>query len=650
MNQAGLQKVLVCVLIAVLVSVIASLLYNAGLYSNIQLKLSDYLYGGGKPFENIVIIAIDDKSIQDIGRWPWDREVFADLLQKTKDARVVAFDVAFFEKSTSYSDMILAQSINSSGNVVIPVEYSRFSKIDGVVAGHDVMTPIPELIGTAALGYINVITDADGITRSVNLNIKGDYEPFAEVIANKYIKTKPTNSDRQLVNFLGVPGTFKRYSFSDVRKGIYPADEFKGKLVLVGATAPDLHDEYFVPTSAGKAMPGVEIHANLIQQLISGKQLFDAPELLTIISIVITALIVAFVALYLPIIASIIITIALMIAFVFVTIIVFSNGIILNLVYVPATAVPTYMVSILYSYIAEKKSRKAVLGAFEKYVSKEVASHILADPKRLKLGGEKRTITIFFSDIRGFTTLSEKLSPEELVKLLNDYLSEMTGLILKNNGVVDKYIGDAIMAFWNAPLNQPDHATLACRTCLEMEQKLKKLQSHWDKQGLQHIEIGIGLNTGKAVVGNMGSESRFDYTAMGDTVNLGSRLEGLNKAYGTRIIISETTAAELDKKMFLVRMLDKVKVKGKNEPITIYELVSKSEDAEKWYAGVITHFEKGLEHYFKQDWDHAISEFNACLKLRPEDKPSGLFIDRCKHFKKEHPGKDWDGVWVMKEK
>jgi len=647
----GTRKLAICIGIALLVSVIATLLYNAGIYSNIQLKLSDYMYGGGRPFENIVIVAVDDKSIQNIGRWPWDRSIYAEFLDITKDARVVAFDIAFFEESKGSGDVALAEKIKQVGNVVLPVEYTKFASSGGHLVGQDIMIPIAEILeANASLGYINIVTDSDGVTRAANLNVIGDYLPFADVIAEEYIRTKPVASDRQLINFIGEPGLFRRYSFSDVYHGDIDRTEFKGKLVLVGATAPDLHDDYFVPTSRGKAMPGVEVHANLIQQIISGKKLENAPDYLTILLIFIAALLVAFFAFYLPIVASVILTLALIIVYVFIAIFVFSSGTILNIVYIPVAAVPTYLASIIYSYLHEKKGRKAVLGAFEKYVSKEVASHILADPNRLKLGGEKRTITIFFSDIRGFTTLSEKLSPEGLVKLLNEYLSAMTGIILKNNGVVDKYIGDAIMAFWNAPLNQPDHATLACNACLEMEQKLKKLQAHWDKQGLPHIEIGIGLNSGKAVVGNMGSESRFDYTAMGDTVNLGSRLEGLNKAYGTRIIISETTAAELDKKLFLVRMLDKVKVKGKNEPITIFELVSKSEDAEKWYVDVIAHFKKGLEHYFLQDWDRAISEFHAALKLRPEDKPSELFIDRCKHFKKEHPQKDWDGVWVMKEK
>ena len=303
-----------------------------------------------------------------------------------------------------------------------------------------------------------------------------------------------------------------------------------------------------------------------------------------------------------------------------------------------------------YYYLSEKKSRKKVIGAFEKYVSKEVVKEILDDPEKLKLGGERRTITIFFSDIRGFTTISEKLSPEELVKLLNEYLTEMTNIILTHNGVVDKYMGDAIMAFWNAPLDQPKHAELTCSTALEMEKKLKQLQKEWNARGVPPLEIGVGINTGPAVVGNMGSYERFDYTAMGDTVNLGSRLEGLNKQYGTRIIISETTKSAVEKKPFLVRKLDKVMVKGKKEPITIYELSSKKEDALDWYYKVIEHFEKGLEEYFKQQWDKALHEFNSVLKIRPEDGPSKAFIERCEYFKHHAPEKDWDGVWVMKTK
>lgn len=638
--------------ISVIAALLISLFFSVGFYSNIQLKLSDYMYGGGAPLNNIAIVAIDDKSIQEIGRWPWDRGNFTALIGMLEQSKVIGFDVAFFEPSLEEADNRLAEAVAEAGNVVMPVEYTRFDVDRGRLIGKDIMEPIPQIKeAAAALGYINVITDKDGITRAANLDIEGSYEHFAYAVLKQYLRRPVEKDQRYLINFISKPGAYPRYPFSEVIDGKYSKEEFKDKIVLIGATAPDLHDEYFVPTSSGKAMPGVEIHANTIQQMIIGKSIKPAPDWLTILIIFVVAVAAGLMVSYLPIWLSTLLSAAIFTLYTFLAIIVFSTGTILNIVYVPATVIATYTLNMIYFYISEKKSRQKVLGAFEKYVSKEVIKHILDNPEKLKLGGEKRTITIFFSDIRGFTTISEKLTPEKLVHLLNEYLTEMTNIILKNNGVVDKYMGDAIMAFWNAPLDQPKHAERACRTALEMEKRLKELQKKWTKEGVPPLEIGIGLNTGPAVVGNMGSYDRFDYTAMGDTVNLGSRLEGLNKPYGTRIIISETTKKEIEKKPFLVRKLDRVMVKGKKEPIMIYELVSTKEDAKGWYSDVISHSESGLELYFKQKWSDAIKEFEKADKIREGgDPPSKAFIERCKHFRKEHPLKDWDGVWVMKTK
>ena len=645
-----------CVLIAVLASCMISTLFSLGLYSNIQTKVSDSLYGGGTALDNIAIIAIDDKSIQEIGRWPWERGNFTELLTHLAGAEVIAFDVAFFEPSNNEADNRLAEAVAEAGNVIMPVEYTTFEREKGRIAVKKAIKPIPQIReAAAALGYINVVTDDDGITRAVNTNIEGEYDHFAHAVLEQYIHKPAERETRFLVNFIDRPGAYDRYGFVDVLQGKYDNGEFKDKIVLIGATAPNLHDNYFVPTSYGKAMPGVEIHATVVQQLLTGKRVRHAPDWLTILTIFLVSIGVALLVHYFPIWLAAIISAAAMILYIFTAIFVFDTGLILNLIYVPVAIVITYLATMIYFYLSEKRSKKKIRGAFEKYVSKDVISHILENPERLKLGGEKRTITVFFSDIRGFTTISEKLSPEQLVHLLNEYLTEMTNIILKYNGVVDKYMGDAIMAFWNAPLDQPRHAERACIAALEMEKRLKQLQKKWKADGVPHLEIGVGLNTGPAVVGNMGSYDRFDYTAMGDTVNLGSRLEGLNKQYGTRNIISETTQEKIKKRSFLVRKLDMVRVKGKKEPITIYELVSRKEDAEDWYYDVIKHFERGLELYFKQKWAGAKKEFKSALAIRQEngkedDNPSKAFIERCDFFKKHPPGKGWDGVWVMKTK
>ncbi|NQU79317.1 adenylate/guanylate cyclase domain-containing protein [Candidatus Woesearchaeota archaeon] len=636
--------------LAVAVAVFLTLMFSAGFYSNIQLRLGDFLYGGDRPLDDIIIVAVDDKSLQEIGRWPWDRNNFTQVIKQLEDSKVIGFDIAFFEPSDNNTDANLANAMREHGQIVLPVEYTSFKQIGNRVIGDGMLEPIPGLREVASRGYINVNTDLDGMTRAVNLDIEGKPEHFSAAVMRLIINKQIPEEKRYLVNYIGPPGTYTRYSFVDVLEGKH-ADSLDGKIVLIGATAPDLHDSYFVPTSSGKAMPGVEIHANILQQMLTGKEVKTAPAWVTVLTILIVALVVAAAVFFLPVWISTAVSFGILIIYTFIAISAFGAGWIINMIYAPATVLTTYTATIIYHYLSEKKSRKKVLGAFEKYVSKDVIKHILEHPDRLKLGGDKRTITVFFSDIRGFTTISEKLSPEQLVHLLNEYLTEMTNIILEYNGVVDKYMGDAIMAFWNAPLKQPKHAERACVVALKMGKRLEELQKKWSDEGVPHLEIGIGLNTGPAVVGNMGSYDRFDYTAMGDTVNLGSRLEGLNKPYGTRIIISESTKQKIGKR-FIVRRLDKVQVKGKKEPITIYDLIGFSKGNNPDF---VNQFETGLKLYFKKDWKAAIKQFEQADMSRKKatgdnDKPSQSYIERCKVLMKKDPGEGWDGVWVMKTK
>jgi adenylate cyclase len=273
---------------------------------------------------------------------------------------------------------------------------------------------------------------------------------------------------------------------------------------------------------------------------------------------------------------------------------------------------------------------------------------MLKDPSKLKLGGDKKDLSVLFSDIRGFTTISEKLTPEELVHLLNEYLTAMTNVVFKYDGLLDKYMGDAIMAVFGAPLDQPDHPIRACRTALDMMEELKKLQEKWAGEGRPVLDIGVGINTGDMVVGNMGSEMRFDYTVMGDSVNLGSRLEGINKEYGTNIIISEYTY-EAVKDVFFCREMDSVRVKGKKRPVRIYELIGEKKDVETW-GEAIRFFEDGLSKYKQGLWDKAIESFQKVLALRPSDASSRLYIERCQALKENPPEGPWDGVFTMTKK
>jgi adenylate cyclase len=280
-------------------------------------------------------------------------------------------------------------------------------------------------------------------------------------------------------------------------------------------------------------------------------------------------------------------------------------------------------------------------------VAREVVDELLSHPEKVKLGGETKTLTILFSDIRGFTSVSEKMDAQSLVGLLNKYLAAMAEIVLENRGVVDKFIGDAIMAFWGAPLPSENHAKLAVRTALLMAHRLRECNVEWKKLNYPEIKIGIGLNTGEAVVGNIGSRDRFDYTVIGDNVNLASRLEGLTKFYGVGIIISESTA-EAVKSEFAMRQIDCVAVKGKIQGVKIYEVLGFAEEKES-YAKLIEKFGQGFELYFKKDWAGAKKVFEEILAENPDDGPSKVLKERMAEFLTAPPA-DFDGVYHLKFK
>jgi adenylate cyclase len=318
-----------------------------------------------------------------------------------------------------------------------------------------------------------------------------------------------------------------------------------------------------------------------------------------------------------------------------------------------------------------------------KYLSPAVLHEVLKDPDALKLGGEKRVMTCLFTDIRGFTSISEKLEPEALVRLLNEYLTVMTNIVHDQQGVLDKYMGDAIMAWWGAPTEQLDHAYRACMTGLTMRTELRKLHEKWTETGVPKLEMGVGINTGPMVYGNTGSLERFDFTVLGDSVNLASRLEGVNKEYGSNIIISETTYRDVADRDFVVRFLDVIEVKGKTEPVGIYELIgvagqvgirdSRVEQQIRQSAMVTTRHEPGIDTglplgvgteiddfleawnaamklYTARDFPAAESAFRRVLDIVPTDGPANVYVHRCIDLAETPPPADWDGVFVMTHK
>jgi adenylate cyclase len=300
-------------------------------------------------------------------------------------------------------------------------------------------------------------------------------------------------------------------------------------------------------------------------------------------------------------------------------------------------------------FMQEENQKRFIKSAFSYYLSPTVIDEIIKDPDSLELGGEDREITIFFSDIKAFSTLSEKLTPQELVKRLNEYLTEMSDIILKYNGTVDKYIGDAIMAFYGAPLLMPDHAAKGCLAAIEMKKRLRELQEKWRKEGAEPIFARMGIHSGKATVGNMGSRTRMDYTVMGDAVNLASRLEGANKSFDTSVMISGFTY-EAAREKIEARQLGKIRVVGKSQSVPIYELLGMKGSLPDYMYEMLEKYNAGRAAFVKRDWKQAISMFRQAIKVLPDDGPSRIYVEKCEEYMKTPPPRGWDGVFQLKSK
>lgn len=523
-------------------------------------------------------------------------------------------------------------------------------------------------------GYFNMFPDQDGVVRWMPLIMRCGEEIFSPLsvqtlwhfldkprlmiqvaaygvegikLGNHFI---PTDENGQmLINYLGPERTFRHYSISDILARKTEPGSFKGKIVLVGATAVGIYDLRNTPFSP--VFPGVEIHANVIDNILTN-QFINKPKWTRIydgLTILIVGFLIGFVAPRLGAVKGMLFALVLLTIHVFLSQWLFSQyRIWASMVYPVLAGVLVYTFLTVYHYVSEERERKKIRGAFSYYVSSSVVSEMLKNPDKLKLGGDKRDLSVLFSDIRGFTTISEGLSPEELVRLLNEYLTVMTNVVFKHDGTLDKYMGDAIMAIYGAPLDQPDHPYRACRSALDMMKELKGLNEKWIREGKKPLDIGIGINTGMMMVGNMGSEQRFDYTVMGDAVNLGSRLEGANKNYQTNILVSEFTYERV-KDAFVCMELDSVQVKGKSRPVKIYQLVGE-EEVPPVRKEAIDQFQKGLQLYKQQDWDAAVEVFHSAA-ISGGDFPSArLYIERCLDLKKNPPGPEWDGVFVMKTK
>lgn len=427
------------------------------------------------------------------------------------------------------------------------------------------------------------------------------------------------------------------------------AEFIKDRIFLVGATATGIYDLRVTPFEEN--FPGPETHVNIIDNLLREDFLRtskdEPPYVLG--AMLVTGILMSFAISHLGALSGLLISLSLLFGTTFADFYyLFSQGIVITIILPLVLFALLYVALTFYKYLTEERKKKELKGTFQKYVSPAIVDEVLKHPENIELGGRKERMTVLFSDIRGFTTISEQLDPQALSDLLNSYLTPMTDLVFENKGTLDKYMGDAVMAFFGAPISYPTHAKMGVKCALEMLEKLSELQKMYKEQGLPDIDVGIGLNTGEMSVGNMGSETVRSYTVMGDAVNLGARLEGINKQYGTRIIISEFTYQDV-KDDFICREIDWVKVKGKLEPVKIYEVVGfKNLDETK--IKCVNKFNEGFDLYHEEKFTQALECFNQALEIDPDDGPSQLYVERTNNYLETPPPENWDGVFTMTTK
>ena len=725
------------------------------------------------PDSRIVVVSVDQKSQEVLGKWPFPRKYFGQMLDALHDdgASVAAFDITFDKPDQTSapiralwakieqekkagetpdpklevrvaelahefdSDAQFAAALRRFGPVVLGNFYLEPQEVRGIdsaaldkyaemvqwyalnraslnpatgkidfasllnsyqfegtiftatIANIPELAP-PENDEKTSIGFFNISSDADGVLRRSllvlpfgrsnnpdDLDLYGslevqtlrayfglktdqvtvNYGPagIASVQFADKLTIHPDYLGRMFINYRGPRGTYPYYSLADVVQHKFVPGAFKGKIVLVGASATGIGD-LRTPPYGGIDYPGLEVHANVIDNMLNGGFLIHGPyQVLTDLSLILLFGLPLGFALALVSTRWMWFGLALLIPFTAIVYVAFLNNYWLNFTVPAGTLTANAMAVSLYRALVEEKEKRKVRSAFSRYVNAEVIRLVLLNPKLVE--PRKQEITVMFSDIRGFTTISEKLDAQELAVFLNGYLSDMTGIVFDTSGTLDKYIGDAVMAFWGAPASDDAHAIQACTAAVTMIKRVRELQRQWAAEGKPALEIGIGLNSGVASVGNMGSARQYGYTALGDVVNLSSRLEGLNKEYGTHIIVNESTFTAAQNAGFLFRELDLIRVKGKSQPVTIYELYGHLLDLQQSgqlsdAESRIERFEEARHLYRGRHWADAQHIFQTILGRWPDDGPSVIYLKRCQDYLAEEPLPEWDGVFTMTHK
>lgn len=555
-------------------------------------------------------------------------------------------------------------------------------KIDFIVSsGYGANLPALQKNATAA-GHFDPLVDQDGISRRVPLieQYQGAYyEALSVAVARVALGVPKLQAgfvtgfgvgknysglewlsmgerripvDAQvasLIPYRGKRGSFPYISASDVLRDRVPPDVLANAIVLVGTTAPGLMDLRATPVES--VYPGVEVHANMIAGILDQNIKDHPPYTLgaEFLMLTLSGLLMAFLLPRLtPLWATALTLGMLSVAFLFNLLMWQAANLVLPIAPLMLLITLIFVLNMSYGFFVESRGKRQLAGLFGQYVPPELVDEMAKDPEAFSLEGENRELTVLFSDVRGFTTISEGLEPKELTQLMNEYLTPMTHVIQHHRGTIDKYMGDAIMAFWGAPLEDPHHARHALQAAMDMFRSLELLRQDFAAKGWPPINIGIGINTGPMTVGNMGSEFRMAYTVMGDAVNLGSRLEGLTKQYGVNIIVSEFTRAQVPE--FVFRELDLVRVKGKDKPVAIYEPVCAAGEEDAATKDELKLYREALKLFRARNWDLAELQFLNLQKRYPERYLYNVYLERLTYYREEPPGADWDGAFTFKTK
>ena len=701
MNWKKLLEISTIAIIVYLLSLVSKTFIPA--FETLELKMLDwrFKFKGVRSVESspIVLVTIDDYSSEALPeRWPWPRSYYAHAIENLEKAGAKAIGLDLIldkpDPTRPEHDDILTNTLRASGKVVLARKLEQDTRLNTYFF---LVDPVQEFKNAtdSSLGLVSIESDGDGIYRrypvaqehnnnhltSFALELIKKYKNYGESITVQktqdgfifgefYIPNY--DGSNMLINYAGPSGTFSHYSFASVlddeninlgeefdlnyfSEHILPGQVFRDKIVIIGSTVAEQHDNFPTPflqyQATASETAGAEILANATDTILNNLY-FQSPTL-TFTLILTGSLIILILILseFLPTLWATIATTAVVILYGIASFFLFSKLLFVTEIVFPVFAMFfAFIASNLYNYVQVEREKKIIMGAFQHYVPAKVVQELIENPEKLTLGGEERVMTVLFSDVANFTTISESLTPRELVMLINEYLSEMTDIILKYDGIIDKYEGDAIMAEFGAPIFYEEHALYACYAALEMQTRLKELSRGWRREGRPVLTCRTGINTGNMIVGNMGSNKVFDYTVLGDEVNLASRLEGANKPFGTKVMISETTLKMVENAV-ITRPLDLIVVKGKSKPVQVHELIGRrDEKLDNLMENVLPMYSTGMECYENRQWDRAASFFRQCLRLIPDDGPSKLYLRRAEEFVKNPPPVDWDGVYQLKSK